>query len=147
MEREVIQSVGFRNVKDESGEVTGFQLKVRLPYYRGVFLSQIMPGTLYVDGEKFDKDQILWRIKGEDYTAEEMRYDMTTQWDVTAPAVLKVKKPGGLAQGFHDLTYGFCFTSSYMPPIIQDHLDPDKENEIFMPEFGHHVNRRRLLIV
>ncbi len=38
MEREVIQSVGFRNIV-ENGEVTGFQLKIRLPYYRGVFLS------------------------------------------------------------------------------------------------------------
>ena len=43
--------------------------------------------------------------------------------------------------------YGFCFTSSYMPPIIQSHLDPDQESMVFMPEFGHHVNERKLLIV
>ena len=30
---------------------------------------------------------------------------------------------------------------------MQDAMDPDKENEIYMPEFGHHVNKRRLLIV
>ena len=65
----------------------------------------------------------------------------------TTPAVLKVKKAGGLAQGFHDLKYGFCWTSSYMPPIIQDGLDPDVEPMVYMPEFGHHVNERRLLIV
>ena len=46
-----------------------------------------------------------------------------------------------------NLKYGFCFTSSYMPPIIQAHLDPDQESMVFMPEFGHHVNERRLLIV
>ena len=50
MEKQVIQSVGFRNIKDEQGNVTGFQFKVRLPYYRGIFLSQIRPGTLYIDG-------------------------------------------------------------------------------------------------
>ena len=50
MEKQVIQSVGFRNIKDDSGNVTGFQFKVRLPYYRGIFLSQIRPGTLYIDG-------------------------------------------------------------------------------------------------
>ena len=55
MEREVIQSVGFRNIK-EDGKVTGFQFKVRLPYYRGIFLSQLRPGTLYVDGERFEKE-------------------------------------------------------------------------------------------
>ena len=54
MEKQVIQSVGFRNIKDEDGNVTGFQFKVRLPYYRGIFLSQIRPGTLYVDGEKVE---------------------------------------------------------------------------------------------
>ena len=128
MEKQVIQSVGFRNIKDENGNVTGFQFKVRLPYYRGIFLSQIRPGTLFIDGE-------------------EMRTDFQTHWAVTCPAVLKVKKPGGLAQGYHDLKYGFCFTSSYMPPIIQAHLDPDQESMVFMPEFGHHVNERRLLIV
>lgn len=55
MEKQVIQSVGFRNIKDEEGNVTGFQFKVRLPYYRGIFLSQIRPGTLYIDGEKLKK--------------------------------------------------------------------------------------------
>lgn len=90
MERQVIQSVGFRNTV-ENGEVTGFQLKIRLPYYRGVFLSQVMPGTLIVDGERFEKEDIIWNIKGEDYTI--------------------------------------------------------KESFIYMAEFGHHVNDRRLLIV
>ena len=93
MEKQVIQSVGFRNIKDENGNVTGFQFKVRLPYYRGIFLSQIRPGTLFIDGEKIEKDDIVWNIKGEDFTNEEMRTDFQTHWAVTCPAVLKVKKP------------------------------------------------------
>ena len=146
MEREVIQSVGFRNIT-ENGEVTGFQLKIRLPYYRGVFLSQLRPGTLIIDGERFEKEDIVWTVNGEDYTCEEMKCDWHTHWAVTLPATLKVRKPGGLSQGYHDIVYGFCFTSSYMPPVMQDQLDPDQELFIFMPEFGHHVNKRRLLIV
>lgn len=148
MEKQVIQSVGFRNIT-EDGKVMGFQFKVRLPYYRGVFLSQLRLGTLIVDGETIDKDAICWNINGEDYTAEQMRSDFQTHWGVTTPAVVKVKKEGGLAQGFHDLTYGFCFSSSYMPPFLQsdEQLDPDKESMVFMPEFGHHVNSRRMIIV
>jgi len=146
MEREVIQSVGFRNIK-ENGKITGFQFKVRLPYYRGIFLSQLRPGTLFVDGEKFEKEEIVWEVNGEEYTCGEMQSDFKTHWSVLTPAVLKVKKEGGLAQGWHDLKYGFCFTSSYMPPVMQDTLNPDEECFIFMPEFGHHVNERRLLIV
>lgn len=146
LEKEVIQSVGFRNVK-EDGKITGFQIKVRLPYYRGIFLSQLRPGTLYVDDMKFEKEEIIWNINGKDHTYEEMKEDMQTHWAVTEPAVLKLKKEGGLSQGFHDLTLGFCFTSSYMPPIMQADLDPDQECKMYMPEFGHHVNKRRLLIV
>lgn len=148
MDRQVIQSVGFRNIV-ENGEVTGFQFKVRLPYYRGVYLSQIRPGTVIIDGEHISKENILWNIKGEDFTWEEMKRDFKTHWSVTTPAVIKVKKSGGLEQGFHDLTYGFCFTSSYMPPFLQtdEALDPDKESMVFLPEFGHHINSRRMIIV
>lgn len=51
--------------------------------------------------------------------------------------------------GNHDLKYGFSFESSYMPPMMEsdEALNPDVESPIFMPEFGHHVNERRLLIV
>lgn len=146
MEREVIQSVGFRNIKHDD-EIIGFQFKIRLPYYRGVFLSQIRPGTLFVDGERFEKEDIVWTIKGEDYTLEELSKDFNTQWSVTEPAVLKIKKAGGLPQGVHQLKYGFCFTSSYMPPMLQSQLNPDEESFVFLPEFGHHVNERKLIIV
>ena len=61
MEKQVIQSVGFRNLY-ENGKAVGFQLKIRLPYYRGVFLSQIKAGSMVVDGETFTKEQILWRV-------------------------------------------------------------------------------------
>lgn len=146
MEKQVIQSVGFRNIM-HGGLVTGFQFKVRLPYYRGIFLSQIRPGTLFVDGERFEKEEIIWSIRNEDYTLDQMKKDYQTQWSVTEPAVLKVKKSGGLASGFHELTYGFCYTSSYMPPVLQNQLNPDEESFIFLPEFGRHVNKRTLLIV
>ncbi len=146
MEKQVIQSVGFRNTV-ENGKVTGFQFKIRLPYYRGVFLSQLRPGTLTVDGETYAKENIVWCFGGEEYTSDEMAADFKTHWNPTETAVLKVKKPGGLSQGYHDLKYGFCFTSSYMPPALQSMLDPDKESFVFMPEFGHHVNERRLIIV
>lgn len=148
MEKEVIQSVGFRNIK-ENGKITGFQFKIRLPYYRGIFLSQLRPGTLFVDGERFEKEEIIWQINGEEYTLEDMRTDWKTHWNVQTPAVLKVKKEGGLAQGFHDVTYGFAFSSSYMPPFLQSEkeLDPDRESLVFMPEFGHHVNSRNMIIV
>ena len=105
MERQVIQSVGFRNLY-ENGEAVGFQFKIRLPYYRGVFLSQLRPGTLFVDGERFERQDIIWCIGDEEYTMDEMAVDFKTHWNPTKTATLKVKKAGGLAQGYHDLKYG-----------------------------------------
>ncbi len=146
LEREVIQSVGFRNIK-EGDKITGFQFKIRLPYYRGIFLCQLMLGTVVVDGEKFTPNDYVWNVHGKDYTAEELEEVTDVHWIVTEPVVVKVKKEGGLAQGYHDLTYGFCFTSSYMAPMMNNVLDPDKESPFFMPEFGHHVHNRRMIIV
>lgn len=146
MDKEVIQSVGFRNTVS-GGNITGFQLKIRLPYYRGVFLSQIRPGTLTVDGVRYEKESIRWKIKDEVYTYQQLQSERNVQWDVTEPATLLVQRSGGLSQGFHDITYGFCYTSSYMPPVLQEALNPDQEPFVLMPEFGHHVNSRRLLIV
>ena len=146
LEREVIQSVGFRNIK-EGDKVTGFQFKIRLPYYRGVFLCQLRLGTVTIDGEKISPEDYVWNIGGQDYTYEEMKHNKDVHWSVTEPAVVKVRKEGGLAQGYHDLSYGFAFSSSYMPPILNKTLDPDKEAIFFLPEFGHHVNSRRMIIV
>ncbi len=146
MEKQVIQSVGFRNI-EENGEVTGFQLKIRLPYYRGVYLSQIKPGHLIVDGETFGEDEIMWRVNGEDYSYADMRVEMNKHWHPMEPAVLIVKKPGGLAQGFHDITYGFYCAHSYMPHEMEALEDPDKPAVVYFVEFGQNVNSRRLLIV
>ena len=79
MEKQVIQSTGFRNIV-ENGEVTGFQVKIRLPYYRGVYLSQIKAGHLIVDGETFGENEIMWRVNGEDYTYADMKKDCHTHW-------------------------------------------------------------------
>ena len=147
MEKQVIQSVGFRNIFDEQGAPVGFQLKIRLPYYRGVYLSQIMQRNVVVDGQVYKKEQVIWSINGEDYTAEEMASDWNTHWHPLEPATLIVKKDGGLSQGFHDVEYGFCCSHSYFPPELEAAADPTKPELIFFPEFGHNINRRRMLIV
>jgi len=148
LEREVIQSVGFRNTK-YGDVIDGFQFKIRLPYYRGVYLCQLRLGDLFIDNQPMDKSTITWSIGGNEYTAEDMSNNRDVNWAVTEPAIVKVKLAGGLSQGFHTIKYGFCFSSSYMPPMMQtdEALDPNKEAMIFLPEFGKHVNERTLLIV
>lgn len=150
MERTVIQSVGFRNVV-ENGEVIGFQLKVRNPYYRGIYLSQIQAGYATVDGEDISRDNIEWEVGGERYTWQEMLVSRQVHWNLSQLATIIIKKPGGLKQGFHDLRYSFTSTKSYMPPImnVNNALNPDTTNNggVTLPEFGATHHYRRLLIV
>jgi hypothetical protein len=149
MEKKVIQSVGFRNVI-EDGKVIGFQLKVRNPYYRGVYLSQVQAGYATVDGEDIGRDDIIWQIAGATYTWQEMLVSRNVHWNVVQLATIIVKKPGGLKQGYHDLRYSFTSTKSYMPPMmnVNNALKPDTTNGSgTLSEFGATHHYRRLLIV
>ena len=57
-EKYIICEDGFGNLYDEKGECTGFQLKVRLPYYRGVRLSLIDDLRITVDGKTYPRSSI-----------------------------------------------------------------------------------------
>ncbi len=150
MEKKVIQSVGFRNVI-EDGKVIGFQFKLRNPYYRGVYLSQVQAGYATVDGEDIGRDDIKWQIAGATYTWQEMLVSRNVHWNLLQLATIIVKKPGGLKQGYHDLRYSFTSTKSYMPPIlnVNNASKPDTTNNggVTLPEFGATHHYRRLLIV
>jgi len=98
LEQEVIQYRGFRNW-EENGEIVGFQVCVRSDYYRGIWLSQLRPGRVIVDGELFPWNTIIWNIDGVDYTTDEMAKRSDKFWRNSEVATLKVRKPGGLAQG------------------------------------------------
>lgn len=119
LEKECIQSRGFRNVT-EDGAVVGFQVAFRSLYYRGVWLSQLRPATLTVDGETFSGDQISWTISGKEYEQDELAEYGDVNWPLLEPALLTVHKPGGLAQGFHDVVLEYTYSASYLPPALDD---------------------------
>ena len=110
-----IQSRGFRNLKDGE-KITGFQVPVRLTYYRGVWLPQLRPATVKVDGETFEGKQITWVIDGKSYGQEDFPNHPDIQWSSLTPAILQVSKPGGLPQGVHDVEVQVLFSTSYLPP-------------------------------
>lgn len=117
LEKECIQYRGFRNVS-ENGRIVGFQVKVRSVYYRGLWLSQIRPATLIVDGVTYSASQIKWILNGKTYTQDELATIGDVHWGITEPAALLVEKPGGLETGFHDVVFQYSFSSSYMPPAM-----------------------------
>ncbi len=129
LERDVIQYRGFRNL-EENGTVTGFQLCVRSDYYRGVWLSQLRPGKVVVDGITYPKEEVIWEINGKKYTVDEMKNLGTEFWRITEVATLSIKKEGGLKQGFHDVSVRFAASCSYMPPFL-DNFDEDGDDLAF----------------
>lgn len=100
------------------GRIMGFQVPVRLTYYRGVWLSQLRPATVTVDGERFEKEQITWLIDGKTYAQAELKNHPDVQWSSLTPAVLQVNKPGGLPLGIHDVEVQFAYSTSYLPPRL-----------------------------
>lgn len=117
LEKECIQSRGFRNVSVD-GEVVGFQVAFRSLYYRGIWLSQLRPATLVVDGELFSGNQITWTISGKTYEQTDLGDHGDVHWPLLEPAVLTVRKPGGLSQGYHDIELSYTYSASYMPPFM-----------------------------
>jgi len=115
LEKPNIQSRGFRNVS-EGGRITGFQVPVRLTYYRGIWLSQLRPASVTVDGETFEQDQITWLIDGKAYTQDKLKDLPDVHWSSLEPAILRVWKPGGLPLGIHDVEVKFTYSTSYLPP-------------------------------
>lgn len=134
LEKEAIQSRGFLNVF-ENGQVVGFQVAVRSLYYRDLWLSQIRPATLIVDGETFTGEQVTWTINEKTYEQKDLPQYGNTNWELLKPAILTVRKPGGLSQGYHDIEVKYGFSSSYMPPVMDELLS------MYRPA------RRRLLMV
>lgn len=116
LEKPCIQSRGFKNVERE-GEIVGFQVNIRSLYYRGLWLSQLRPATVTVNGETYLVEQITWTINGVTYTQSEMAELGDVHWGLLEPATLTVAKEGGLESGSHEIevnyTYSrFLFSSS-----------------------------------
>ncbi|MDL2288483.1 DUF6379 domain-containing protein [Oscillospiraceae bacterium OttesenSCG-928-F05] len=127
LEKECIQSRGFRNI-EENGEVTGFQVRIRSLYYRGVYLSQLRPAVVTVDGEVFDGESVTWMILGKTYTQKELEAVGDINWPLLEPATLRIAKPGGLTQGFHDIEVNYGYSASYMPPEVDEYISRRKRN-------------------
>ena len=88
----------FRNV-EQGGKVTGFQLGMRLPYYRGVVLSLLGDTELTVDGESFDPEQITLAVNGHSFRLSEIKDETKEKWEFGDIGILTVDRPGGLAPG------------------------------------------------
>lgn len=115
LERDLIQSVGFRNVR-EDGRVSGFQFRVRMPSYRGMTASLIDGITVRV-GDVVDvaADVPRWTLGGATYTLAELWESTSVRWALEDAAVITVPFEGGLPDGVHDVSIELRLRMSYIP--------------------------------
>lgn len=115
LERDLIQSVGFRNVR-EGDAITGFQFRVRMPSYRGMTASLIdgiavsIPGLVDVAA-----DVPTWTLQGKTYTLAELWTSENVRWQLEDAAVVTVPLAGGLPDGIHELSIDLRLRMSYIP--------------------------------
>ena len=109
----MIQTRGFHNRAD------GFELRLRLPYYRGLWTNLIDGATVTVDGETFRPEAIRWRITAAECSLADLTASETLRWPVDVPAVLSVPRPNPLAIGFHVIDVDLRLRMSYIPVELQ----------------------------
>ena len=99
-EKYVLSEREFCNVSQD-GKVTGFQVKLRIPQYRGLPLSMLQDLRVTVDGESFAGEQLRFTMLGRTYTLNEMKSVKDVYWCYEKFATVTVSKPGGLPSGMH----------------------------------------------
>ncbi len=113
-DKAIIVGEEFKNVKD--GEmVSGFQVGMRIPYYRGVVLSLLDKTRLTIDGELIPHDQISLTISGKTLPLAELENDPVTKWEFGDVGILTVRKPGGLSAGTHIVVLYQHVRTPYIP--------------------------------
>lgn len=104
---------GFQNVK-QNNQIIGFQILVRIAYYRGIMLNLIGDFQVTVDGEVFNNDKILVTVGSKTFTFAETATIKDVHWDFDKPLKLTILKPGGLKPGDHEMKFMQNIKVSYM---------------------------------
>lgn len=134
LERDLIQSVGFRNVRD-GDRVTGFQFRVRMPSYRGMAAS-LIDGIAVKVGNRVDvgPDVPLWTFGGRTYPLAELWESDGVRWQLEDAAVVTVPLDGGLPDGVHEISIELRLRMSYIPEEHQPSIYRETKRATLSPE-------------
>jgi hypothetical protein len=91
----------FCNVSDLHGNVTGFQVKLRIPQYRGLPLAMLQDLRVTVDGEAFAGQKLRLLYDGRNYSLDDLKSLFDVYWCYEKFVTVISSKPGGLSTGMH----------------------------------------------
>lgn len=112
----VIGAKGFRNVA-EASKVTGFQIELRIAYYRGLGLSMVEGFDVSVDGVAYPREKNRLTVRGKTFSFAQMETEYNERWEMGEFATLNVPLEGGLAGGTHEITVTEYLRISYIPSL------------------------------
>ena len=104
----------FKNI-GQGEKITGFQIGMRIPYYRGVVLSLLDETRLTVDGKLIPQEQITLTISGKTLPLTDLERDPVTKWEFGDVGILTIQQPGGLPAGEHKLELHQHVRTPYIP--------------------------------
>ena len=142
VEFQTIQQRGFHAAYDANGEIDGFEFRFVPNYYKGLWFSQVRFGNVTVDGEVFDRDDIIYVYDEMEYTREEM-FSLRKYWQFRTPLIFRIKKPGGLTIGYHEVAMQFGWVLNYNGALEAEADGSGLGNMAHM--FGCDHKRRMLL--
>ncbi len=100
-DKRVLRQESFKNLYLNDNKV-GFNLGIRLNYYRGQHLSTIERLEVKVDGELIPQNLILFCINDKKFTIPQLKDLFAEFWAFRKTANLEIYN-GGLSEGEHDI--------------------------------------------
>ncbi len=92
--------VNFEN----DGKTSGYEFRLRIPYYQGVPFSQVKYIKVWMDGEEVPAEDIsVFAVSGEEFRLPEIITVTLFYWEYMEPLRVRVYKEGGLSAGRHTL--------------------------------------------
>jgi sugar phosphate isomerase/epimerase len=100
----------------EGDRITGFQLRVRMPSYRGMAAS-LIDGIAVRVGDLVDvaADVPLWTLQGRTYSLAQLWDSDDVRWPLEDAAIITVPHEGGLPDGVHEVSIELRLRMSYIP--------------------------------
>ena len=113
-EKYIIVEDETKNIVDK-GEVIGYKVAARVPYYRGLGISMIEDIQLKIDGNAIAPEQLEIELHGNTYTLAAMETEAEDRWEFGEVGFVKVMQAGGITHGKHEIELLFNLRISYMP--------------------------------
>ncbi|NDY91879.1 C-glycoside deglycosidase beta subunit domain-containing protein [Ideonella livida] len=95
----------------------GLVLDLRLPWYRSLPLSVVMPTQLLVDGQPLSLEGATVEYEGRRYTLEELPEQTGTSWFIQDSVLLHVPTPQPLSAGPHHVVVTLNLYPPYIPML------------------------------